>query len=57
MYEIGLTIEISKINHTNVPESEFKDLNPRLKFKTRLKYGWFHVKLYLMFDDLSRCLI
>ena len=57
MYEISLTIEISKINHTNAPESEFKEFNPRLKFKTRLKYGWFHVKLYSMFEDLSRCLI
>ena len=29
----------------------------RFKFKPRLKYGWFHLKLYQMFQDLSRRLI
>ena len=29
-------------------EAEFKE------FKPRLKYGWFHLKLYLIFQDLSR---
>ena len=24
---------------------------------TRLKYGWFHLKLYSMFQDLRRCSI
>ena len=24
------------------PEAEFKEFEPRLKFKQRLKYGWFH---------------
>ena len=37
-------------------ESEFKELEPRLKFETRLKYSWFHLKLYSMFQDLSRFL-
>ena len=32
-------------------EAEFK------KFDTRLKYGWFHLKLYSMFQDLSQCSI
>ena len=32
-------------------------MNVRLKFKTRLKYGWLHLKLYSMFQDLSRCSI
>ena len=27
-------------------ESEFKEFEPRLKFKPRLKYGWFYLKLY-----------
>ena len=26
----------------NQPEAEFKDLEPGLKFETRLKYGVFH---------------
>ena len=29
-------------------ETEFKQFEPRLK------YGWFHLKLYLIFQDLSR---
>ena len=35
-------------------EDEFKEFEPQLKFKTRLKYGWFDLKLYSMFQDLSR---
>ena len=31
-------------------EAEFK----KFKFKPRLKYGWFHLKLYSIFQDLSR---
>ena len=33
------------------PEAEFKEFESRLKFKQRLKYGWFHLKLYLIFQD------
>ena len=36
-----------------VPEAEFKEFDPRLKFKPRLTYGWFHLKLYEIFQDLS----
>ena len=36
------------------PESEFKEFEPRLKLETRLKYSWFHLRLYSMFQDLSR---
>ena len=36
------------------PEAEFKEFERRLEFKPRLKYGWFHLKLYSMFQDLSR---
>ena len=39
------------------PEAEFKEFEPPLKFKTRLKYGWFHLKSYSIFQDLSRRLI
>ena len=49
---------ISNINNLklleNGPEAEFKEFEPRLKFKPQLKYGWFHLKLYSMFQDLSR---
>ena len=30
------------------PKAEFKEFEPRLK------YGWFHLKLYSMFQNLSR---
>ena len=39
------------------PEAKFKEFEPRIKFETRLKYGWLHLKLYSMFQDLSRCSI
>ena len=35
------------------PEAEFKEFEARLKVKTRLKYGWFHLKLYLIIQDSS----
>ena len=37
--------------------AEFKEFERRLKFQPRLKHGWFHFKLYQMFQDLSRRLI
>ena len=37
--------------------AEFKEFERRFKFKPRFKYGWFHLKLYQMFQDLSRRLI
>ena len=36
------------------PEAEIKEFEPRLKFVPRVKYGWYHLKLYSMFQDLSR---
>ena len=30
------------------PEAEFKE------FEQQLKYGWFHLKLYSIFQDLSQ---
>ena len=39
------------------PVAEFKEFERRFKSKPRLKYGWFHLKLYQMFQDLSRRLI
>jgi len=44
-------------------ETEFIEFKPRIKFKPRnkfkpqLKYGWFHLKLYQMLQDLSRSLV
>jgi len=35
-------------------EAKFKGFEPRLKFEKQLKYGWFHLKLFSMFQDLSR---
>ena len=37
--------------------AKFKEFERRFKFKPWLKYGWFHLKLYQMFQDLSRLLI
>ena len=37
--------------------AEFKEFERRFKFKPQFKYGWFHLKLYQMFHDLSRRLI
>ena len=36
------------------PVAEFKEFERRFKFKPRFKYGWFHLKLYQMFQDLGR---
>ena len=36
------------------PLAEFKEFERRFKFKMRFKYGWFHLKMYQMFQDLSR---
>ena len=36
------------------PKAEFKEFEPWLKSKPRLKYGCFHLKLYLIFQDSSR---
>ena len=43
---------VRKIKKISV--AEFKEFERRFKFKPRLKYGWFHLKLYQMFQDLSR---
>ena len=32
-----------KIKVETSTEAKFKDFEPRLKFVTRLKYGWFHL--------------
>ena len=36
------------------PVTEFKEFERRFKFKPRFKYGWFHLKLYQIFQDLNR---
>ena len=35
------------------PVAVIKEFERRFKFKPQLKYGWFHLKLYQMFPDLS----
>ena len=37
-------ILFENLNNT-IPEAEFKEFERRLKFKLRLKYGWFRLKL------------
>jgi len=46
-----------EIHNTMTSVAEFKEFERRFKFKPRFKYGWFHLKLYQMFQDLSRRLI
>ena len=46
-----------KIRKFVAPEMEFKEFERRFKFKPRFKYGLFDLKLYQMFQDLSRRLI
>ena len=43
----------SNVNKFPQPETEFKEFDLRL-FKPWLKFGWFRLKLYLIFQDLSR---
>ena len=45
---------IRTIVYLDNPEAEFKEFELRPKFKPWLKYGWFHLNLYSMFQDLSR---
>jgi len=52
-----LSSEESRGSSIKVSEAEFKEFERRLKFKPRLKYCWFHLKVYQMFQDLSRRLI
>ncbi len=40
-----------KYKNIMTSEAEFKE------FEQRFKYGWFHLKLYQMFQDLSRRVI
>ena len=52
-YKPSLRFKISKVYETR-PEAEFKEFEPRLKFKTWFRYDWFHLKLYSALRDLSR---
>ena len=38
------------------PVAEFKEFERRFRFKPRFKYGWFHLKLYHMFQYLNQVL-
>ena len=46
----------AKVSYSNIKctEAEIKEFEPGLKFETRLKYGWFHLKSRSMFQDLTR---
>ena len=48
------SISLCKFLKRETTEAEFKEFGPRLEFETRLKYGWFHLKLYSMFQDLGQ---
>ena len=54
--EITLTVPF-RLEIRIEPVAEFKEFERQFKFKPRLKYGWFHLKLYQMFQDLNRSLI
>ena len=45
------------VHKNNKSVAEFKEFERRFKFKPRFKFGWFHLKLYQVFQDLSRRLI
>ena len=47
----------NEMNWKHSPEAEFKEFEPWFNFETQLKYGWFHLKLCSMFQDLSLRLI
>ena len=48
--EQGLGTSIDLSTKEDEPEAEFKEFEPRLK------YDWFHLKSYSIFQDLSRFL-
>ena len=37
-----------------ITKAESKEFEPRLKYESRINHGSFHLKLYLVFQDLSR---
>ncbi len=37
---------IKYLNNYSSTEAEFKEFKPRFKFKSRFKYGWFHLNFY-----------
>ena len=50
----GNSKELSLCHKLKFSVAEFKEFERRFKFRPRFKYGWFHLKLYQMFQDLSR---
>ena len=49
-----ITLKLLSLLESTDPEAEFQEFESRLIFATRLKYGWFDLKLYSMFQDLNR---
>ena len=43
--------DLQGVRAETTPVAEFKEFERRFKFKPRFKYGWFHLKLYQMFQD------
>ena len=48
------TFKARKFYHICWSEAEFKEFEQRFTFKPRLKFGWFHLNLYWIFQDLNR---
>ena len=38
--------QLENMNPYSISEAEFKEFEPRFRFKPRLKYGLFHLNLY-----------
>ena len=49
-----ITLKLLSLLESTDPDAEFQEFESRLIFATRLKYGWFDLKLYSMFQDLNR---
>ena len=41
--ELSLCTNYNFLIPISISEAEFKEFEPKLKFQTRLKYGWFHL--------------
>ena len=44
--KVTLNAKMAMSDLQQCPETEFKEFQPRLKFKPRLKFWWFHLNLY-----------
>ena len=51
---LSCRIHSLKYQRSTKSQAELEVFLLRLKFKPQLKFSWFHLKLYLIFQDLSR---